>query len=42
VIRFGSRAHYQGFLADPQRQLLRSELGEGAPTARAFEVDEEL
>ncbi|SCL18317.1 Acetyltransferase (GNAT) family protein [Micromonospora rhizosphaerae] len=38
VIRFASRAGYDGYLADSERAALRAELGDVAPTARVLEV----
>lgn len=38
VIRFGSRAGYTSFLADPDRQALRAAAAGGAPTTRVIEV----
>ncbi|MEV6300226.1 hypothetical protein AB0M02_12555 [Actinoplanes sp. NPDC051861] len=38
VIRFAGRAGLGTFMADPERQALRSALGEAAPTTRVLEV----
>ncbi|HEY2794092.1 MAG TPA: hypothetical protein VGJ28_17130 [Micromonosporaceae bacterium] len=38
LIRFGSRAGYESFLADPDRAALRTEVGDAAPTTRVIEV----
>ncbi|MFE9689043.1 GNAT family N-acetyltransferase [Micromonospora sp. NPDC005806] len=38
VIRFASRADYDGFLVDPERVALRAGLGNAAPTTRVLEV----
>ncbi|MFY1597989.1 GNAT family N-acetyltransferase [Micromonospora sp. WMMD737] len=40
LIRFDTRAGYDGFLADPERVALRGELGGAAPTTRVLEVHE--
>jgi hypothetical protein len=40
VIRFGSRAGYESFLADPDRLALRASAGDAAPTTRVIEVSE--
>ncbi|MDG4830140.1 hypothetical protein O7627_12620 [Solwaraspora sp. WMMD1047] len=38
VIRFGSRAGLESFLADPDRLALREQAGDAAPTTRVIEV----
>ncbi|MBM2623479.1 hypothetical protein JIG36_49095 [Actinoplanes sp. LDG1-06] len=38
VIRFDSRAGYESFMQDPDRQSLRTTLGDAAPTTRVIEV----
>ncbi|MEO3746859.1 hypothetical protein [Plantactinospora sp. B5E13] len=38
VIRFGSRAGYESFLADPERLAHRERIGAAAPTTRVIEV----
>jgi hypothetical protein len=40
VIRFGSRAGYESFLADPDRLELRASAGDAAPSTRVIEVSE--
>ncbi|GIJ19431.1 hypothetical protein Vlu01_00550 [Micromonospora lutea] len=40
VIRFDTRAGYEGFLTDPERTALRASLGEAAPQTRVLEVHE--
>jgi hypothetical protein len=38
VIRFGSRAGYESFLADPERLGYRDRIGAAAPATRVLEV----
>ncbi|NES14165.1 MULTISPECIES: hypothetical protein [Micromonospora] len=38
VIRFGGRAGYEAFLAEPERAALRAGLGDAAPTTQVLEV----
>ena len=38
IIRFGSRAGYESFMADPDRLGYRDRIGEAAPTTRVLEV----
>jgi hypothetical protein len=38
LIRFAARSGYEAFMADPERQALRAELGDAAPTTRVIEV----
>lgn len=40
LLRFASRAAYEGFLADPARAALCAALGDAAPTGRVLEVHE--
>jgi len=38
IIRFGSRAGYESFMADPDRLSYRDRIGDAAPTTRVLEV----
>lgn len=38
LIRFGSRAGYDSFLADPDRIAYRERLGDAVPTTKVLEV----
>ena len=38
IIRFRSRGGYESFMVDPDRLVLRDQLGEGVPTTRVLEV----
>lgn len=38
LIRFGNRAGYDSFLADPDRQAYRQRIGNHAPQTRVIEV----
>jgi hypothetical protein len=40
IIRFGSRAGYESFMADPDRLDYRGRIGDAAPTTRVLEVCE--
>jgi hypothetical protein len=40
TIRFDSRAGYESFLTDPDRQSLRTRLGDAAPTTRVIEISQ--
>lgn len=38
LIRFGDRAGYESFLADPERAAYRERLGDAAPATKVLEV----
>ena len=40
LISFAARSGLESFLADPARQTLRDQLGDGAPRTRVIEVRE--
>lgn len=40
TIRFHSRSGYESFMADPDRQALRTQLAAAAPTTRVIEISE--
>jgi hypothetical protein len=40
LISFAARSGLESFLADPDRQALRDQLGDGAPSTRVIEVSE--